>query len=94
MNQLPTHDPSSIRFFAAQVDKTRRLPDIHNLKLGLGNTIPKSKHIVCCGFSIARTKSLEGSNELFLKRPDHQSNSRCILRIPRCVAVYISLCII
>lgn len=54
MNQLPTHDPSSIRFFAAQVDKTRRLPDIHNLKLGLGNTIPKSKHIVCCGFSIAK----------------------------------------
>ena len=39
MNQLPTHDPSSIRFFAAQVDKTRRLPDITGMILGPSNTI-------------------------------------------------------
>ena len=39
VNQLPTHDPSSIRFFAAQVDKARRLPDITGMILGPSNTI-------------------------------------------------------
>ena len=65
VNQLPTHDPSSIRFFAAQVDKTRRLPDITGMILGPSNTILRANISFVAVLALLELNRWKGATNYF-----------------------------